>query len=347
MTTVGENGALHNKEQGVESILFGVSTVKQTIETYDLVIIGGGPAGLSAGVYAARANLRTLILEKGLPGGQMQNTLEVENYTGMQMILGPELSESMLAHADHLGVEFKMADVQRIDMHGNPKTLFTSEGEFKAKAVLIATGATPKKLGIPGEDRLSGRGVSWCAVCDGAFFKNKKIAVVGGGDSAIEEGTFLTKFGESVSVIHRRDKLRAQPILQERAFSSEKMDFIWNHKVVEILGENRVSGIRIQHVETGEEQEIEMHGVFIYVGFTPMTSFISHQEILDQDGYIITDEDMQTSIPGIFAAGDVRPKGLRQIITAASDGAIAAMTAYHYIESLADAEPANVTQSQA
>lgn len=170
MTTVGENGALHDKERGLEVMLSGISTVKQTIETYDLVIIGGGPAGLSAEVYATRANLRTLILEKGLPGGQMQNTMGVENYTGMQMILGPELSESMRAHANHLGVEFKTADVQSIDMYGNPKTLCTSEGEFKAKAVLIATGATPKKLGIPGEGRLSGRGVSWCAVCDGAFF---------------------------------------------------------------------------------------------------------------------------------------------------------------------------------
>jgi len=314
---------------------------------YDLVIIGGGPAGLSAGVYAARANLKTLILEKGLPGGQMQNTMEVENYTGIHMILGPELSESMRAHADHLGVEFKMADVESIDMHGNPKILHTSEGDIQAKAVLIATGAIPKKLGIPGEDRLSGRGVSWCAVCDGAFFKNKRIAVIGGGDSAIEEGTFLTKFGESVSVIHHRDKLRAQPILQQRAFASEKMDFIWNHKVVEILGENKVSGIRIQHVSTGEEQELEMQGVFIYVGFTPMTSFITNQEILDQNGYVITDEDMRTSIPGVFAAGDVRPKGLRQIITAASDGAIAAMTVYHYIESLADAKLVRAEQTQA
>lgn len=303
---------------------------------YDLVIVGGGPAGLSAGVYAARANLKTLIIEKGLPGGQMQNTMEVENYTGIQMILGPELSESMRAHADHLGVEIKMTDVQSIDMKTHPKVLHTLDGDIEAKAIIIATGAAPRKLGIPGEDKLSGRGVSWCAVCDGAFFKNKRIAVIGGGDSAIEEGTFLTRFGESVTVVHRRDKLRAQPILQERAFSSEKMDFVWNHQVVEILGEKKVSGIRIQHVETGEEKVMDVEGVFIYIGFTPMTAFITDKEILNPEGYVLTDDDMRTSIPGVFAAGDVRPKGLRQIITAASDGAIAAMTAYHYIESLAD-----------
>ncbi|MCF8563852.1 thioredoxin-disulfide reductase [Alicyclobacillus tolerans] len=305
---------------------------------YDLVVIGGGPAGLSAGVYAARANLKTLIIEKGLPGGQMQNTMEVENYTGIKTILGPELSESMRAHADYLGVEIKMTDVASIDMKSQPKVVQTSDGDIEAKAVLIATGAAPRKLGVPGEDKLSGRGVSWCAVCDGAFFKNKKIAVIGGGDSAIEEGTFLTRFGESVTVIHRRDKLRAQPILQQRAFSSEKMDFIWNHTVVEIFGEKKVTGIKIKHVDTGEEQTLDMDGVFIYIGFDPMTSFITDKEILDAEGYVLTDDDMRTSIPGVFAAGDVRPKGLRQIITAASDGAIAAMSAYHFIESLSDTE---------
>lgn len=314
---------------------------------YDLVVIGGGPAGLSAGVYAARANLKTLIVERGLPGGQMQNTMEVENYTGIQMILGPELSESMRAHADHLGVELKMTDVQSIDMKANPKVVHTLDGDIEAKAVIIATGAAPRKLGVPGEDRLSGRGVSWCAVCDGAFFKSKQIAVIGGGDSAIEEGTFLTRFGEAVTVIHRRDKLRAQPILQQRAFSSEKMKFVWNHKVVEILGEKKVQGIRIEHTDTGEEQVMDVDGVFIYVGFTPMTAFITDTEILDAQGYVVTDDDMRTAIPGVFAAGDVRPKGLRQIITAASDGAIAAMTAYHYIESLADSERSVAAQTQA
>ncbi|WP_026962143.1 thioredoxin-disulfide reductase [Alicyclobacillus herbarius] len=303
---------------------------------YDVIIIGGGPAGLSAGVYAARANLKTLIVERGLPGGQMQNTQEVENYTGIKMILGPELSESMREHADALGVEFKMAEVERVDLEGQPKRVYTSEGELTAKSVIIATGATPRRLGIPGEDKLSGRGVSWCAVCDGAFFRNKQIAVVGGGDSACEEGVFLTRFGEKVTLIHRRDKLRAQPILQKRAFENEKMEFIWNHQVVEVLGENKVTGIRIQHVETGEEQTLNVDGLFIYIGFDPITSFLKDSPILDEGGYVVTDEDMKTSIPGVFAAGDVRAKGLRQIITAASDGAIAAMSAYHYVESLAD-----------
>jgi thioredoxin reductase (NADPH) len=303
---------------------------------YDLVIIGGGPAGLSAGVYAARANLKTLIIERGLPGGQMQNTQEVENYTGIKMILGPELSESMRDHAEALGVEFKMAEVERVDLEGQPKRVYTNDGEVEAKAVIIATGATPRRLGVPGEDELSGRGVSWCAVCDGAFFRNKRIAVVGGGDSACEEGVFLTRFGEKVTLIHRRDKLRAQPILQKRAFENEKMEFIWNHQVVEVLGENKVTGIRIRHVETGEEQTLDVDGLFIYIGFDPITSFLKGSGILDESGYVITDDDMKTSIPGVFAAGDVRAKGLRQIITAAADGAIAAMSAYHYIESLGD-----------
>ncbi|MCL6627403.1 thioredoxin-disulfide reductase [Alicyclobacillus shizuokensis] len=306
---------------------------------YDVVIIGGGPAGLSAGVYAARANLKALIVERGLPGGQMQNTLEVENYTGIKTILGPELSESMRDHAESLGVEFKMAEVERVDLEGQPKRVYTSEGEVSAKAVIVATGATPRRLGIPGEDKLSGRGVSWCAVCDGAFFRNKRIAVVGGGDSACEEGVFLTRFGEKVTLIHRRDKLRAQPILQKRALENEKMEFIWNHQVVEVLGDDKVTGIRIRHVATGEEQTLDVDGLFIYVGFDPITSFLQGSRILDENGYVLTDEDMKTSIPGVFAAGDVRAKGLRQIITAAAEGAIAAMSAYHYVESLADGEP--------
>ncbi|WP_067932734.1 thioredoxin-disulfide reductase [Alicyclobacillus kakegawensis] len=305
---------------------------------YDVVIIGGGPAGLSAGVYAARANLKTLIVERGLPGGQMQNTLEVENYTGIKMILGPELSESMRDHAESLGVEFKMAAVERVELEAQPKRVYTTEGEVLAKAVIVATGATPRRLGIPGEDKLSGRGVSWCAVCDGAFFRNKRIAVVGGGDSACEEGVFLTRFGEKVTLIHRRDKLRAQPILQKRALENDKMEFIWNHQVVEVLGDNKVTGIRIRHVATGEEQTLDVDALFIYVGFDPITSFLQGSRILDENGYVLTDEDMKTSIPGVFAAGDVRAKGLRQIITAAAEGAIAAMSAYHYVESLADGE---------
>jgi thioredoxin reductase (NADPH) len=310
---------------------------------YDLIIIGGGPGGLSAGVYAARANLKTLVIEKGLPGGQMQNTLEVENYTGIKTILGPELSDAMHNQALSLGVEWKMADVESIDLEAQPKIVHTNEGDLLAKAVIIATGATPRRLGIPGEDKLSGRGVSWCAVCDGAFFKNKQIAVIGGGDSALEEGAFLTRFGQVVHVIHRRDKLRAQPILQKRAEDNEKIDFTWNHEVVEILGENKVSGIRIRHVETGEEQVMDVDGVFIYVGFDPNTQFLSGTSIIDDGGYVRTDEDMKTSVPGVFAAGDVRAKGLRQIITAAADGAIAAMNAYHYVESLEDAKVSTVS----
>lgn len=308
---------------------------------YDLIIIGAGPAGLSAAIYAARANLKVAVLEKGLPGGQMQNTTEVENYTGFKMIMGPELSQVMHEHALHLGVEYKTVDVEKVEMEERIKKVFTTKGVLEGKAILIATGAEPKLLGAAGEQEYRGRGVSYCATCDGAFFNEKRpgmdrgLIVVGGGDSAVEEGNFLTRFN-NVTVVHRRDKLRAQPVLQKRAFDNPRMKFIWDSSVEEIVGEGAVTAVRIENLKTGETSEVPANGVFIYVGMKPNTGFLEGSKILNEGGYIPTDENMKTSLPGVFAAGDVRDKGLRQIITAASDGAIAAMTAYHYIESLED-----------
>lgn len=313
---------------------------------YDLIIIGAGPGGLSAAVYAARANLQVLMLEKGLHGGQMQNTAEVENYTGFTTIMGPELSEVMYEHALHLGVEYQMAEVEKVDLEGKVKKVHATAGTFEARAILIATGAEPRLLGSKGETDYRGRGVSYCATCDGAFFNEKRpgmdkgLVVVGGGDSAVEEGTFLTRFNK-VTLVHRRDQLRAQPILQKRAFDNPKMDFVWNHTVEEILGDGqKVSSVRIKDIQTGEEREIPANGVFIYVGMRPNTEFLKGSPILNEGGYIPTDEHMKTPIPGVFAVGDVRDKGLRQIITAAADGAIGAMSAYHYIESSADEDVA-------
>ncbi len=302
---------------------------------YDVVILGGGPSGLAAGVYAARSNLRTVIVEKGLPGGQMQNTLEVENYPGFLEIIGPELSEKMHQHATHFGVEWQQGEVESVDMDGLEKTVHLVGGEILVgKAIIIATGAQPRYLGVPGEREFSGRGVSYCATCDGAFFRNKKVVVVGGGDSALEEGTFLTKFAASVTIIHRRGELRAQPILQDRAFNNEKIDFIWNTQVTDIVGDGVVKSVKLANTETGEESTLDTDGVFIYVGFLPNTEYLKGSSILNNEGYVVTDGKMATEIPGIFAAGDIRDTPLRQIITATSDGAIAAMSAYHYTETL-------------
>jgi len=312
-------------------------------ELYDLVIIGGGPAGLAAGVYAGRAGLKTVIVEKGLYGGQMQNTGEVENYPGIRQTTGPELSEVMGAHPEDFGVEKKFGEVRAVQLEGPVKTIDLGQEQLEARAVIIATGAVPKKLGVTGEEEYSGRGVSYCAICDGAFFNEKRpgmdkgIVVVGGGDSAVEEGVFLTRFNK-VTLVHRRDKLRAQPILQKRAFENERMSFVWNSVVEEILGDGKlVAGVRIRNRETGETSVLPANAVFIYIGNQPNTGFLPKDApFLTEDGYIRTDEQMRTVLPGVFAAGDVREKTLRQIITAAADGAIAAMEAYHYIESLSD-----------
>lgn len=302
---------------------------------YDLIIIGGGPAGLSAGMYAGRANLKTLVIDKGLPGGQMQNTLEVENYPGFKQITGPELSEHMHEHMLTFGAEFKQAEVEKVSLDRQIKKIFlVGEAPIQGKAIMIASGAQPRYLNVAGERQFSGRGVSYCATCDGAFFRNKKVVVVGGGDSAVEEGLFLTRYAQSVTIIHRRAALRAQPILQERAFANEKISFIWNSIVSEIKGEQKVTSVMVSDVSSKHTQEIDTDGVFIYVGFTPNTEYLKDSPVLNAGGYIETDMNMATTISGVFAVGDVRETNLRQIVTAASDGAIAAMASYHYLETL-------------
>lgn len=302
---------------------------------YDVIIIGAGPAGMTAAVYASRANLDTLMLERGVPGGQMADTEEIENYPGFESILGQELSMKMLDHAKKFGAEYGYGNVQEIIDHGNYKEVKAGDKTFKAKAIIIATGAEYKKLGIPGEEEFTGRGVSYCAVCDGAFYRERKIVVIGGGDSAVEEGMYLTRFAKKVTIIHRRDKLRAQKILQERAFKNEKIEFIWDTVVEEIHGKDgKVSHLTIKNVKTGETGEFQTDGVFVYIGTVPLSEPFKSLGIVNEEGYIPTNENMETKIPGIFAAGDIREKDLRQVVTATGDGSIAAEMAAKYIEQL-------------
>lgn len=302
---------------------------------YDCIIAGAGPAGVTAAVYTSRANLSTLMIERGVPGGQMANTEDVENYPGFDHILGPELSNKMFEHAKKFGAEYEYGDVKEIVDEGEYKIVKTGNKEYKARAVIIATGAEYKKLGVPGEKELGGRGVSYCAVCDGAFFKGKDLIVVGGGDSAVEEGVYLTRFANSVTIVHRRDQLRAQKILQQRAFDNEKIDFIWNHTVKEIHEvDGKVGKVTLVNTITNEETEKEIDGVFVYIGMVPLSKPFENLGITNEAGYIETNENMETKIPGIFAAGDIREKSLRQIVTATGDGSIAAQSAQHYIEEL-------------
>lgn len=303
---------------------------------YDVVIIGAGPAGMTAAVYTARASLSTLMIERGVPGGQMANTEDVENYPGYESILGPDLANKMLDHAKKFGTEYAYGDVKQVIDGNLHKTIDAGSKQYKAKAVIVATGNKPRFLGVPGEKDFSGRGVSYCAVCDGAFFKNKELVVVGGGDSAVEEAVLLTKFASKVTIVHRRDALRAQKILQDRAIKNEKINFIWDSTVEEIYGEGRVQGVKIKNKNTGEISDFSTDGVFIYVGMDPLTAVVENLNITNESGYILTNENMETKIAGIFAAGDAREKTLRQIVTATGDGSIAAMAAQHYIESLDD-----------
>jgi thioredoxin reductase (NADPH) len=300
---------------------------------YDVIIAGAGPAGMTAAVYTSRANLSTLMIERGIPGGQMANTEEVENYPGYESILGPELSTKMFEHAKKFGAEYAYGDIKEIIDNGDMKTVIAGTKEYKAYAVIITTGAEYKKLGVPGEKELGGRGVSYCAVCDGAFFKGKELVVVGGGDSAVEEGVYLTRFASKVTIIHRRDQLRAQKILQERAFANDKVEFIWNHTVKEIHEKDgKVGSLTLVSTTDGSEQEFKADGVFIYVGMLPLSKPFESLGITNENGYIETNEQMETSVPGIFAAGDIREKTLRQIVTATGDGSIAAQAAQHFVE---------------
>jgi thioredoxin reductase (NADPH) len=297
---------------------------------YDVIIIGGGPAGLSAGIYAGRARLKTVIVEKLMPGGQAAVTDFIENYPGFsEGIPGSELVMKMQDQVEKFGCEIIYEDVVTVKV--KEKKVKTPSGEYCGKALIIATGADPKNLDVPGKDTLRGRGISFCATCDGALFSGKVVAVVGGGDSAIKEAIFLTKFASRVFVIHRRDALRAEKIIQEKAFQNARIEFIWDTVVTEINGDQKVTSVTVKHVKTGEESEIPVDGVFIYIGRVPNTSLF---EVEKDKGYIVTDEDMRTSVEGVFAAGDCRKKAHRQVATAVGDGAAAAMSAEEYIAQL-------------
>ncbi|GEM02047.1 thioredoxin reductase (NADPH) [Halolactibacillus halophilus] len=302
---------------------------------YDVIIIGAGPAGMTAAVYASRADLDTLMIERGIPGGQMANTEDVENYPGYESILGPDLSNKMFEHAKKFGAEYAYGDITSIIDGHRCKTVKAGDKEYKTKTIIIATGAKYKKIGIPGEEELAGRGVSYCAVCDGAFFKDKELIVIGGGDSAVEEGVYLTRYAKKVTIVHRRDELRAQKILQERAFKNEKVDFIWDTIVTDINEKDgKVGSVTLKNVHTDQVTEKTADGVFIYIGLEPLSAPFESLGINNDEGYIPTNDQMETDIPGIFAVGDIREKTLRQIVTATGDGSIAGQNAQHYIEEL-------------
>ncbi|MDY6877186.1 MAG: thioredoxin-disulfide reductase [Chloroflexota bacterium] len=299
---------------------------------YDLIIIGGGPAGLTAAIYAGRAALKTLVLVGPGPGGQVANTDLVDNFPGFpEGISGAELAQHMQSQAGRFGARIVMDAVTEVGFFPPPFTIQTHSTTYRAQAAIIATGAVPRRLGVPGEAEFFGRGVSACATCDGFFYQGKKVVVVGGGDSAIAEGIFLTRFASEVFVIHRRDQLRATKIYQEQAFANPKMHCVWDSVVEEILGEQTVTGVQVRNVKTGETGIIEADGVFVYVGMDPGTKLFAGQIELDDAGYIITDRQQRTNVPGVFAAGDVQDPHYRQIVIAASTGAIAAMETERFL----------------
>lgn len=306
---------------------------------YDVIILGAGPAGLSAALYAGRACLKTLLIEKAMPGGQITLTNDIENYPG-QLLEGESgfsLTERMGQQADKFGVERAYDEITQVDFSGAEKVLTGASGEYRARTVIIATGAHPKPIGCENEAQFAGRGISYCATCDGAFFRDLPVYVVGGGDSAVEEAIYLTRFARKVTIIHRRDQLRAVKGIQEKAFANEKLDFLWNTVVEQVNGDMALSEMTLRNVVTGETSVIRaseadgMFGLFGFVGYAPNSALFEGKVEMAQ-GYIVADENMRTSVPGVFAAGDVRVKSLRQVITAAADGAIAAMQAARFIE---------------
>lgn len=306
---------------------------------FDTIILGSGPAGFSAAIYAARGNLKTAIIDINMFGGQPSNYLEIENYPGFSLIGGFELMEKFEEHCDKFGAEkFPMAEIEKVDLTSTPKIIETNDTIFKTNSVVIATGASNQKLNIKGEDEFKGRGVSYCAICDGAFYKDKIVAVVGGGNSALEEAMYLTKFAQKVYVIHRRDEFRADKIVQERVKQNDKIEFILNTIPVEIQGTNTVENIVIKNTKTEEITNLSVNGVFPYIGFKPNVEMFSGQLKQNAQGFIETDNNMQTSIQGVYAAGDVRNTPLRQVITAAADGAVAACSAVKYIERIKEQE---------
>lgn len=296
------------------------------------MIIGGGPAGLAAGIYAARARRCAFLIEKEIPGGQIALAATVENYPGFpDGVNGFDLSQAMKAQGEKYGLSVVFAEVTEITSSGRLHVVHTSDGDYITKAVILTSGAAYRRLGVPGEERLTGRGVSYCATCDAAFFKDQEVAVVGGGDSAIDEGLTVSRYASKVYVIHRRNQLRATPILQERAFAEPKMQFIWDTVVTEITGDEQVTGVRLRNVKTGAESELSVAGVFVFIGQQPSTDYLGGRLRLDEGGRVFVNEWMETEIPGIFAAGDVRRNAARQIVSAAGDGATAAIRADQYI----------------
>ena len=303
---------------------------------FDIVIVGGGPGGLTAGMYGARANMRTVVVERYLPGGQIAITEEVEDYPGFEHISGAELASKMTEHAKKFGLEIISDDVVQVVSEGDYRKVAVGAGgtRYVGKAMVVCAGGSAVHLNVPGEKEFSGKGVSYCAICDGAFFKNQIIAVVGGGDAAVEEGLFLTKFGSKVILIHRRDKLRAQKIIQERAFKNPKMEFIWDSVVEKVSGGAKVSSLALKNIKTGKTSTLDVGALFVFVGFHPNTGMLPGEIKKTDTGYIITDAKMETSIPGIFACGDIRDQLVRQVTNAVGDGTTAAMAAVYRIEKM-------------
>ena len=300
---------------------------------YDVIILGGGPAGFSAGLYCARGALKTAIIDVSMLGGQPSNYLELENYLGFKKIGGYDLTEKFEQHLDMFGADkFPMQEILSVDLVSTPKVIKTKEGLFKSASVIIATGASPMKLGIKGEEEFLGRGVSYCAVCDGSFYQDKVVAVVGGGNSAVEEAIYLTNFASKVYIIHRRDELRADKIIQQRAFNNQKIEFVWDSVAEEIRGEDLVKSILIKNTKTGDISELNIDGVFPYIGIIPNVNYITGQIEQDSRGFIQTDLTMKTSLDGVYAIGDVRNTPLRQVITAVSDGAVAGVYCAKYVQ---------------
>jgi len=312
---------------------------------YDVIIIGGGPAGLTAALYTARAGLKTLLLEKIAPGGQAAFAWTIENYPGFpEGIGGPELMERIHKQAEKYGLEIKSGEVVKVNLSSEnkcskrewEKIINTEKEEYKTTALIVATGTRPRKLEVPGEERLIGKGVSYCATCDGPLFKNRKVVVAGGGNTAVKEALFLSKFAEKITLIHRRDKLRAGKISEERAVSNPKIEFLWKSVVTEILGETEVKGVKVRNLDTGKDLTLEVKGVFVHVGSVPNSRFLKGVVEMDKEGFIITDENMETSVKGIYACGDVRKKLLRQVVTACGEGATAGFVAGQYVREWKD-----------
>jgi len=300
-------------------------------QEYEIVIIGGGPAGLAAGLYAARARRKTVLLEKGVIGGQISLTELVENYPGVPSVNGFDLAQTMLKQAESCGLETQFAETTTLEREGDLWLVRTAGDEYLAKVVIATSGADYDKLGVPGEERLTGRGVSYCATCDAAFFKGQQVVVVGGGDAAMDEGLFTTRHVDKVTVIHRRDQLRASAILQERAFANPKMEFAWNTVVAEILGDEAVTGVRLHNRETGEDSTMDVAAAFIFIGQHPNTTFLRGLVPIDEGGHAVVNEWMETELPGLYVAGDARRNSARQVVSSAGDGATAAIAAEHYL----------------